>query len=1183
MFDGGSSYHVQDVGRILLQVQDNLKSLRSSISGGAAAGGAGGPGNGGGGIKEAELAQLDEVLRRAEADLKVKAEVVLNSVVQNSVRMVGGGSLPAVPGAAGGARDAGATAPAGSLSAVHRASSGEGTTRAALKRGGSAKGRSRRRPHSGEGGPGLSVRRERKYHDVTSQGGRDFFRQKYGIPFVSEAEAIETHEPTQRIAGKFPPGGRVLPNKVTKSQQLLPAVNRRDPGAPPPPITEKDVKAGIYSLVNRGMLPGHVDVTQAFTEGQTLVAGRAAVHDWSEQFAPATTYTSPFGFSLSGLKLDFAAKAQPPAPPSHTTTAARSSVAPAGSPSRRAKATTLQFEGSPAPHVPGKAGPGSPDGRSDGEERRRTPTPEEPKAAARKRRTSAGELHSAVDKIRGYNQLLDEYSLHQFIIRRGKVLDTTPEFHSFKRTNASSWGPITLVISALERLCADYNVPTAYVDGQAVGKLASDEIAAARPTHAQLVACIANIDQVAPLLKKPGQMYKGVRGREHAVIKIQATWRMHVVYGDFTGKRRKGAAARLIQHHWRGYAMAKATRLHMREKAEALEEEWRAMQDDFRGRWNGITRKRRVVVHIPSISAEEHSRLNMPRFSTHQNAQMARLCSVADPMVDVVYVAPYQLSDDLHSYYTKLLQIGGVAAPSTRFKIVVPENLSRFPDTMSLAQVLLYSPRALRRIRHYCKGKEAYIVPGILGPEDKRLSMHLKVPLLAPDPAVASLYSTKSGSKRVFAMANVNIAPGAHDIFEQEEFIAALAKLIAANINTPRWLFKIDDEFSGRGHAYLDVATLKVVQTLRREKETRPAGAWSDIDNQRRVREVLVSALQKKLSRRAVICQPILYPTWNAFMRGFCRLGGVIEAAQLEVLGNPSVNMFLSPSGNVSITSTHEQLFGRPYVQMGYRFPSDSVPYEALAGASQAIGVQLSKLGIMGYVGVDFVTFWDAAVGAQRLWAVDLNLRLTPTACSFGLFNFLMRGRLDPKTGDYLVPERREDPAAVAHAGSVASGSTVARSLTGGDSAEARMAGRPPSEAATERSDAFSVTTAGAPEEPRCYTALDYMYHPNLSSLQYAAFFNMCRLQGISFDLQDRVGTAFVLVDALAGGVMGVLCAGRNSRDSASALTRTLEFISSQVGARAPRSEFEEEESNFADILAMMRREGKALAKLRRK
>lgn len=96
----------------------------------------------------------------------------------------------------------------------------------------------------------------------------------------------------------------------------------------------------------------------------------------------------------------------------------------------------------------------------------------------------------------------------------------------------------------------------------------------------------------------------------------------------------------------------------------------------------------------------------------------------------------------------------------------------------------------------------------------------------------------------------------------------------------------------------------------------------------------------------------------------------------------------------MQVTSAHEQLFTKPYHQLGVSFPQQSVPYPALVGAAEAIGRVLVKQGVMGYVGIDFVTFMDKSVGAQRLWAVDLNLRLTSSACSFALFNFLMGGEV---------------------------------------------------------------------------------------------------------------------------------------------------------------------------------------------
>ena len=47
----------------------------------------------------------------------------------------------------------------------------------------------------------------------------------------------------------------------------------------------------------------------------------------------------------------------------------------------------------------------------------------------------------------------------------------------------------------------------------------------------------------------------------------------------------------------------------------------------------------------------------------------------------------------------------------------------------------------------------------------------------------------------------------------------------------------------------------------------------------------------------------------------------------------------------------------------------------------------------------------------------------------------------------------------------------------------------------------------------------ELMYHPQLSSMHHSAFFNLCRLKGVSFDLQERSGTVFNLI---SGGKIGL-------------------------------------------------------------
>jgi hypothetical protein len=50
-------------------------------------------------------------------------------------------------------------------------------------------------------------------------------------------------------------------------------------------------------------------------------------------------------------------------------------------------------------------------------------------------------------QIKNYNELLDEFSLHQFVIRKGVTLVETEEFKSYKRIYAKDWPKIERLIA----------------------------------------------------------------------------------------------------------------------------------------------------------------------------------------------------------------------------------------------------------------------------------------------------------------------------------------------------------------------------------------------------------------------------------------------------------------------------------------------------------------------------------------------------------------------------------------------------------------------------------------------------------------------------------------------------------------------------------------------------------------
>ena len=67
--------------------------------------------------------------------------------------------------------------------------------------------------------------------------------------------------------------------------------------------------------------------------------------------------------------------------------------------------------------------------------------------------------------------------------------------------------------------------------------------------------------------------------------------------------------------------------------------------------------------------------------------------------------------------------------------------------------------------------------------------------------------------------------------------------------------------------------------------------------------------------------------------------------------------------------------------------------------------------------------------------------------------------------------------------------------------------------------------------------------------MQHTAFFNLCRLRGISFDLKLMVGTAYKLVDSFVCGAVGILCIEPTREKALMTTVEALDFIRKDVGA----------------------------------
>ncbi|NXB80583.1 IQCH protein, partial [Donacobius atricapilla] len=594
--------------------------------------------------------------------------------------------------------------------------------------------------------------------------------------------------------------------------------------------------------------------------------------------------------------------------------------------------------------------------------------------------------------------------------------------------------------------------------------------------------------------------------------------------GSNAGSCKQQRAAGSIRAAWRRWHRLARLRAALGEARRRHLENFYSRAKHLAANWNRIRTSRRTIIHIPSLGYSQHVREHIPDLALQQNLQMGRLCDILDANVDVIYICPLALSEELLQYYHKLLGLQAavrsgnpedMADLQDRFKILTPEAINSFPEHyMCLATVLKYSPRTLQRLRALLQGRDAYVVGGLPHPDDLAVADQLQVPLLASEPAVAQLYSTKSGSKRIFASAGVPTPPGERDIRSREQLLRALSQLVLDNLEVQRWLFKADGERGGDGTAFCDVVShLECFSWIQRERQ----GHGSEVWRESQARELaLVKISQELPGLLAQHVQPVnekRFPTWEKFLQTFLTQGGVIEAFPLSAsVATLTVDLLIEPTGEVTLVSSGDQLHAEgPLRASGTTIPQRSVDPEVLKVLCLKIGEACKSKGVLGYFSVDFVAFTHPQTREQQVWAIDLDLCYSDQLALTQLLMYMTDGNLD--------------------------------------CGSSRLQGPLGSKESKNHQAQHEGTKPPAPGSPRCAVASSQLRHASLSGISYNLLLHMCEARGVGFDLQEKQGTVFVLYEDQKRHSLGMITIGEDLQGVLLTFARNLFIIHQEISA----------------------------------
>jgi hypothetical protein len=140
---------------------------------------------------------------------------------------------------------------------------------------------------------------------------------------------------------------------------------------------------------------------------------------------------------------------------------------------------------------------------------------------------------------------------------------------------------------------------------------------------------------------------------------------------------------------------------------------------------------------------------------------------------------------------------------------------------------------------------------------------------------------------------------------------------------------------------------------------------------------------------------------YGKYLAALEEMGAVAEEfVSGEEFYSPSVQMRVSPLGEVQVLSTHDQMLGGPSGQsyLGAIFPANPAYSRLITDEAIKVGRRLAAEGVVGRFALDFLTVRKAG-GPWEAFAIEVNLRKGGTTHPFLTLQYLTDGIYDPETG----------------------------------------------------------------------------------------------------------------------------------------------------------------------------------------
>ncbi|MEP6846778.1 MAG: carboxylate-amine ligase, partial [Panacibacter sp.] len=380
----------------------------------------------------------------------------------------------------------------------------------------------------------------------------------------------------------------------------------------------------------------------------------------------------------------------------------------------------------------------------------------------------------------------------------------------------------------------------------------------------------------------------------------------------------------------------------------------------------------RTVVILPSFSLDTEILSKIKGIVHYEERMLCLLMLLRMPLTKIIYVSSVPLAESIIDYYLHLLP--GITGHHARKRLTM---LSCYDSSVkSLSQKILERPRLIERIRQLITDPSSthltcFNITGL----EKTLAVHLGIPLFGTDPD--KFYEgSKSGGRKTFRESGVNLPDGFEDLASRADVVKALAALKRKYPALRKAVVKMNEGFSGDGNAIYTYPAFAIDDTLEKIIDESLSQYFKPVAND----------LSEKI-----------------FLEKFAEMGGIAEVfIEGDIKMSPSVQCVISPTKQIEIVSTHDQMLGGDdgQVFIGAIFPADKAYSISLAEEGKKVAQTLVNKGALGRFAIDFISVKQVD-GSWKHYAIEINLRKGGTTHPFLMLQFLTDGKYNADTGEY--------------------------------------------------------------------------------------------------------------------------------------------------------------------------------------